>query len=203
MNMKSRDIGRLASALSSRHLKFANLVLSGMDQTSAYAEAGYVVNNKSTACKKAYLLLNRDGVRAYMEACQQEAGEKASESLNISKERIMGELARMGFANAKNYVDEHGVLIPIQDLSFDEAAAITEITQSSMKKRGSDEKAEVIETRVKLADKKSCLELLGKTQGIDMFSNKVKVEAESPLAFILKTIGEEAEEASPLPSDNQ
>jgi phage terminase small subunit len=96
----------------------------------------------------------------------------------ISRERILNELAKMGFANMADYlrIDEEGrASVDLSMLTRDQAAAIQEITiEESTEGRGDDSYA-VRRTKFKLANKKESLELLGKHHKLFEDSGQVNV----------------------------
>ena len=89
---------------------------------------------------------------------------------NVTVENVIKELASMAFTNMSDYLktDEDGEFIgfDITGLSRAQTAAIQEVTVNKRRTysgSGEDrETTEYITTKFKLADKRGCLELLGK-----------------------------------------
>ena len=102
---------------------------------------------------------------------------KLCDKLEISAERVLGELAKLAFANPQDYVDENGKPRAIHELTRDQAAAI-----SSFKVVLIDDSSKVAET--KLHDKKASLELLGRN--LKLFTDKIEVETGPGLAEALQ-----------------
>lgn len=96
-----------------------------------------------------------------------------SERTNITQDQVIQELAKLAFGNIKNYYDEDGNLLSPHELPDDVAATITSIDEKILK-RGDGETGEtiILERRVRMADKRSSLELLGKH--LKMFTDKVE-----------------------------
>jgi phage terminase small subunit len=94
--------------------------------------------------------------------------ERSIERLAITKESILGELAKIAFANMQDYmkVGEDGQpSLNFKDLNRAQAAALAEITVEEFKDGRSD-KREVRRVKFKLANKLDALELLGKHLGL-------------------------------------
>jgi hypothetical protein len=75
----------------------------------------------------------------------------------------------MAFANMGDYlqVDANKVSVDLSKLSRDQAAAIQEVTTET-RGRSNKNAARVTRTRLKLADKRPALELLGRWIGLDL-----------------------------------
>lgn len=105
--------------------------------------------------------------------------EKHAIKLDLSAEKVLSELARMGFANFCDYLrttEEGDTSVDLSMLTREQAAAIQEvIVDEYMEGRGKKAR-KVKRTRVKLADKNRSLELLGKY--LKMFTYRVEVAGE-------------------------
>jgi phage terminase small subunit len=134
--------------LSSRHEIFAVRYVQHGNKALAAREAGY--SDRSTA----YRLLKKPRVAARVEALQQSAMADAG----ISSARVVAELARIGFANMADYVGRDGRM-NVRALTRDQAAAVVEFTETTSA-------AGVVTRRIKLADKLSALDKLGKHLGV-------------------------------------
>ena len=84
----------------------------------------------------------------------------------------MREVALIGFANMGDYiqVDGNEVSVDLSKLSRDQAAAIQEVTTET-RGGGNKKAARVTRTRLKLADKRPALELLGRWIGLELKSS--------------------------------
>ena len=112
-------------------------------------------------------ILNRPRVRAYLDFL-----EKAKmERLRLSQDRVLLEASHMAFANAQDFYDEDGNLIPPHKLRRDLAASITEVTTKVIESEGDNQ---VLEVKYKIHDKKGALELIGKN--MKMWTDKVENE---------------------------
>jgi phage terminase small subunit len=118
----------------------------------------------------AKVLSRIEELKAQVLAIETKATEKAVEKLAITKERVLGELAKIGFANMLDYVQPTAsgdVVVDLSALDRDKAAAIQEVTiDTYMEGQGDDEKRVVKRTRFKLANKRDALVDLGKHLGL-------------------------------------
>lgn len=111
---------------------------------------------------------------------------KALKQYEITKDRILGEIARSAFANMQDYtrVDADGK--PVLDLSSitrDQFAAVAEITEDTTGGSGDGERRLVLRTKLRLHDKTKNLELLGKH--LKLFIDKVEHSADDSLAALI------------------
>lgn len=148
-----------------RKERFAQELAKGKNQADAHKAAGF-----SGSKAAASLMANRPEIKARVKELTESATAKASAKLAISKERVMEELARIGFSDLRKLFDESGGLKPIHELDDDTAAAIGSIEVVTSKPRG----GEVEYThKFKAWDKQSALVNLGKELG--MFKQGVDV----------------------------
>lgn len=96
--------------------------------------------------------------------------------LEITKERVLEELAKIGFANMQDYIaisgDGTSFDVDFSKLTREQAAAIQEITVDATGGVGDGERRQVLRTRFKLAEKRGALELMGKY--LKLFTDKVE-----------------------------
>lgn len=126
----------------------------------AYVDAGYKSKNPDVDASK---LLSNPSISAEVEHRKKEIFEKEK----ITTEKILHELANLGFSNIQDYLlyNEHGRVRfkKSRNLTRDQAAAIASVKIN--KKDGSIE--------LKFHDKVEALELLGRNRGA--FPNKVQM----------------------------
>ncbi len=136
-----------------RHEAFAQGVAKGLTAEAAYEAAGYV-RSRSAA--------SRVSTNVNVKARIAELVGAAAEKAEVEIERVLAELARIGFSDVRQFFNEGGQLRPIQDLEDDVARAVSSI-EVVVKPGG-------IETvhKVKMWDKLGALEKLAKHLG--MFS---------------------------------
>ena len=149
---------------------FCQELAKGTVTAQAYVRAGYKDNaqNAHTARNRKEIV---DRVNELLEQRSRReivAEERAITKLAITKEAVLGELAKLAFANMSDYmkVGEDGQpVLNFKDLTRDQAAALCEITVEEFKDGRSD-KREVRRVKFKLADKQKSLEALGKHLGL-------------------------------------
>ena len=126
--------------------------------TRAAIAAGYT---EKTAASQSSTLLRNPKVIALLE----KFGRAALDRFEIKRERVLGELARLGFSNMADYItiDDGGrASIDLSRLTRDQAAAIQEITVEETGEGKGKDRREVVRTKLKLANKRDALELLGR-----------------------------------------
>lgn len=162
----------------SKHERFAQAIAEGQGPTQAYVIAGYTKNTGNAA------RLNADeSVRARVEEILAAGAEKAG----VTVQRIVDELAKVGFANMQDYMQANEQGDPYLDfsgLTRDQAAALGEVTVEDFKDGRGEGARDVRRVKFKLHDKLSALEKLGKHLG--MF--KERIEHSGPGGMPIQTI---------------
>lgn len=161
----------MAKQLTAKQKVFVAEYLSDMNATRAAISAGY--SPKSADCQASQLLANPKVADFIARKTA-----KRFEKLEITADRVIQELAKIGFSNMLDYmqVNENGNSFDMDfsALSRDQAAAIQEITVDATGGGGGDgERRRVERTRFKLGDKRGSLELLGKH--LKLFTDKTEV----------------------------
>jgi phage terminase small subunit len=155
---------------------FAAEYLIDLNATKAAERAGY--SPRTAQQQGSRLLLN-----VVVQTAIQDAMDNRAEKLGISAERVLNELALLGFANMLDYikVGENGATkVDLSKLTRDQAAAISEITVEEFTERtGEDAKGKptfenVKRTKFKLTDKRAALVDLGRH--LKLFTDKVEVD---------------------------
>jgi len=150
-----------------------------LNGTRAATAAGYAARSAHTIASK---LLQKVHIKAQLAKLMQ----KHADKLEISADKVLGELAKMGFSNMLDYmrVDEDGEFrLDFSKLTREQAAAIQEYTVDATGGTGDGERKQVMRTRFKLADKARSLELLGKY--LKLFVDKVEVTGLGDLPAVL------------------
>lgn len=161
--MKNR-IGPKQLALNAQQQRFVREYLIDLSIKRAALRAGY---NPTNAIKVGSALMAMPQIKeAVAEAQQYRAKE-----FGISQDRVLAELAKIGFANLKDILseDEEGNTgVNLKDLSRDDTAPIQELQVSTIKGKNHTKV-----TRIKLSDKITALINIGKHIG--MFKDQVQV----------------------------
>lgn len=86
------------------------------------------------------------------------------EKVGLTVNDVLKALIKIAFLNPKDFCDENGNLLPIQDIPDDAAFALAgfDITKKTYKRRGDDDDTEETTNKYRFVDKKGALELLGK-----------------------------------------
>lgn len=155
-----------AVALTARQSRFVDEYLIDLNATQAAIRAGFA---PSTADKQAPLWVgkNRESCpanRRHIWDAVNTARLERSERTKVAADDVIAQLVRMGFSDIRKLFTPSGQLKNIHDLDDDTAAAIQSIEVVTKFLPGADGEEPEIEYvhKVKLADKKGPLELIGK-----------------------------------------
>jgi len=155
-------------ALSARQKRFVDEYLIDLNATQAAIRAGY---SKRAARAIGSENLTKPDIAAAVE----QALAKRSERLEITADRVLEELAKMGFANMQDYMavgPDGDPYLDFSALTRDQAAALVEVTVEDFKDGRGDAGRDVRRVKFKLADKISALTGIGRHLG--MFKDKVE-----------------------------
>lgn len=156
-------------ALTPKQEQFCQEYIVDLNATQAAIRAGY---SEKTADKIGSQLLGKTRVAERV----QELQTQRAQTLQVTQEMVVSELAKLGFSNMYDFVsiqDDGTARVDLSALTREQAAAITEVqTEEQTVLGGDDESFRVRKIKFKLADKKGALELLGKHLG--MFTDKVQ-----------------------------
>lgn len=163
---RKTKLSAAAAASRDRHELFAKEYLIDQNGTQAAIRAGY---SPRSAHVTAARLLKQPNVRDIIDAAQVQAVAK----LDLSRDRILGELAKIGFSNPLDYgrvVDGH-FEFDLTETSRDQLAAVAELTTRTRyvdKAKGKKGDLDVLErhTKLKLSDKRMALVDLGRATGL-------------------------------------
>lgn len=140
--------------LTARQKRFVQEYLIDLSATGAAARAGY---SARTARQQGHRLLTKVDIQAALK----EAIEARGERTQITADEVLEELAALAFANVADYVDwgPNGVaLLDKSKLTRKQCAALVEVAETTTKAGGTK--------RVKIHDKLSALEKLGRHLGV-------------------------------------
>lgn len=141
-----------------KHERFAQELAKGATATDAYVIAGYK-NNDGNASKLA----------AKVQGRVKEITGKAAEKAGVTVQRILTELAKLGFSNMQDYMRAGHDGDPVLDfsaLSADQAAALHEVTVEDFKDGRGEDARDVRRIKFKLYDKRAALVDMGKHLGM-------------------------------------
>jgi phage terminase small subunit len=123
-----------------------------------------------------------------------ELAERAADGAVMAAREVLEELTRLARANMQDYVGPDDIVVPMQSLTRDQAAAVQERTVEHYTEGGGDEAREVKKIKFRLADKLRALELLGKHHALftDRHVHEVGGIAERLAAALARMDEEEA-----------
>lgn len=146
-----------------REAKFIRFMCRGdLSNRDAAIAAGF---SEVSAHSLATRLLKKD----YIVKAIQEARARMQERTEISVEKLVKELARVGFANMQTFMrvdDEGQPHVDLSDVSEDDWASIQEITTETFWDGPEGEEREVRKTKIKLHPKLDALEKIAKHLGL-------------------------------------
>lgn len=147
-------------ALTLRQQRFIAEYLVDLNATQAAIRAGY---SAKTAEQQGYQLLQLPLVA---EAVAKRQAERLA-SVDVTAERVLRELAAIGFSDIRAIFDEHGQLRPVNELPDGVAPVIAAVEVTKQRTRTSgDETTEEWVSKVKAWDKPKALEMLARHLGL-------------------------------------
>lgn len=157
--------------LTPQQLQFVAEYLIDLNATQAAIRAGY---SAKTANQQGSRLL----AHAKVSAAIVEAKAARAERNEITADRVIQELAKLGFSNMMDYMRVGPEGDPVLDFSAitrEQAAALTEVTVEDFTDGRGEDSRDVRRVKFKLADKRSALVDLGKHIG--MFREQIDINA--------------------------
>lgn len=154
--------------MNEKHKRFVAEYLIDLNATKAAERAGY---SPKTAYSQGHDLLKKPEIASAIQAGM----DKRANKLEISAERVLQEIAKMAFVDARKFFNTDGSLKPATELDDDTAAALqgfdVEKLYQHFAKGAAQETGTV--SKIKIADKTKSLELLGRH--LKLFTDKVEV----------------------------
>lgn len=164
--------------------RFCDEYLIDLNATRAYKEAYPSCKEDSTARTNASRLLTNANIKGYIEQKQQEISERTQ----ITQDKVINELAKIGFFNIKNIYNENGTLKQITKMEDEVSSVISSVKtlqragamKIEVNPNGKDKDIPIEHIpeqtiEFKMNDKVKALELLGKHLG--MFKEKIDLNA--------------------------
>lgn len=158
--------------LTPKQAAFVAEYLIDLNASAAARRAGY---SEKTAGAIGDKLLKKAEIQESLSAAMKARANRTE----ITQDRVLQELGRIGFSDLRCYFHDDGSLKPIHELDDDAAAAL-----SGVKVVTTSVGEDVLYVKeIKLWDKKGGLELIGKH--LKMFTEKVEVDVSDSLRDIL------------------
>lgn len=166
--------------MTTKQQRFVEEYLIDLNATQAAIRAGH---SKRRASEIGYQLLQKTTVQQAIELAKKERSERTQ----ITVDRVLEELAKIGFANMQDYmkVGQNGdPYVDLSKVTRDQAAAISEVTvEDFMDGRGEDAR-EVRRVRFKLSDKRAALVDIGKHLGMFVDRREISGPGGKPLEVV-------------------
>lgn len=163
-----------------QHKKFISEYLIDLNATQAYIRAGYSAKTADVAGPR---LL---GTVRVQEAIQK-ALKRREERTQITQDKVLKELAKIGFQDVRALYNPDGSLKPIHSLDDQTAASIAGLEFYGVK--GEDGQIIGQTAKVRLSDKRAALVDIGKHLGmfVDRSENKHEVTGSIALQIVFRT----------------
>lgn len=158
--------------LDAKEKRFVEEYLIDLDPKRAAIEAGY---SQSTAASKAYQWVSNGKVKPHVYEAIQAALKARAERTEITQDRVLQELAKVGFSDLRNVFTGMGGIIEPKDWDDETAGAISSVEVVRRQSGEYDEDGNPIPEhvhKIKVWDKVSALEKMGKHLG--MFVDRVE-----------------------------
>lgn len=168
--------------MNGRQARFVEEYLLDLNAKQAAIRAGY---SPKTAVVQGSRLLTNANVAAAIAAGKAERAER----VGISADRVLTELAKLGFANMADYMKTTSDGDPRLDfsaLSRDQAAALTEVTVEDFVEGRGEDARDVRRVKFKLADKRAALVDIGKHLGL--FLDRQEITGKDGAALVPDSI---------------
>lgn len=151
--------------LNDRQRAFVQEYLVDMNGAQAAIRAGYSAH---TARHQAARLLAHANIKAELDKGRAERAQRTQ----ITADKVLEELAKIGFANIGDFVTmDGGTKIEFSDVRYEQLAALSSVETEERFERDEDgDFQRVVRTKVKLWDKRAALVDIGKHLG--MFTEK-------------------------------
>lgn len=154
-------MGNGGNKLNQKQAQFVREYIIDLNATQAAIRAGY---SKKTAYSIGQRLLKHVEVQNEL----QNAMSRRAKKNEITADMVLQELAKIGFANIKDYMNTTGPdpFVDLSSMTREQAAALSEITVDDYIDGRGEDAREVKRVKVKLCDKRAALVDLGKHIGM-------------------------------------
>jgi phage terminase small subunit len=161
----------MSALRNARHERFAQEIVAGKSAAAAYRAAGYRADRRTAwqARHRPDISRRVDELIQTEHKLERQATERAAAKYDVTAERVIGELARIGFANIRDLIeigDDGEPRVNLAAISRDEAAALQEVTVEQLQPGRDGKVRNGTRVKIKLADKRAALVDLGKHLGL-------------------------------------
>lgn len=168
----------MAGKATPRWKLFAREYCTDQNATRAAKTVGY---SEHSASEQASRLLTKGNVKAEIDRILAERAKK----LDISAEKVLGELSKLAFSNMLDYIkiQDGDAYVDLSAMTREQAAAMQEIIVEEYAEGRGEDKRDVKRTKFKLAEKRGALELLGKH--LKLFTDRNEITGLEDFAAVL------------------
>lgn len=170
----------MASKLTPKQERFVDEYLKDLNATQAAIRAGY---SQKRASELGWQLLQKPTVIGAISQRRQ----ALADSLEITRERVVKEMARLAFFNIKSFFDDNGNPKKVSELTDDAACAINGIDIVNI---GNDEVGFGQVIKYKIPDKNKALENLAKILG---YMDRDRTREQDSASLLAKAMAEFAQ----------
>lgn len=163
--------------LNAKQQRFVDEYLVDLSATQAAIRAGY---SEKTAGSIGFNLLKK----AEIAQAIQKGREKTAAKLEVTRERVLAELAKLAFVDPRQFYDEAGGLKKITDLDDGTAAALAGFEVDEIKLDGEGPVIGMTK-KVKWSDKRAALESINRMMGWNQDKLKLQGDAEEPIQAVV------------------
>ena len=163
-------------ALNPKQQRFVLEYLIDLNATQAAIRAGY---SPRSAAEQAYDLLRKPQIQEAIDKARQ----KTADKLEITRERVLEEYAKLAFLDPRNFYNADGTLKKVPDMDADTAAALQGFEVDEIK-MGEDSPALGVTQKIKWHDKKAALDSITRMMGWNQDKVKLQGDTENPLQML-------------------
>ena len=162
--------------LTEKQRRFCHEYLVDLNATQAAIRTGY---SKKTAESQGSRLLTNVEVRKLIDDLKLARAEK----LEITKDRVLREIAKSAFSNILDYMEvqpDGTAIVDLSNMTREQAAALGEITVDSYTEGNGEELKDVKRVKIKLNDKGKALDQLGRH--LQLFTDRIDLSGAVDIA---------------------
>ena len=148
--------------LTDKQKRFVEEYLIDLNATQAAIRSGYSVKTAKSQGQRLLTKADVAGAIAFLQA-------ERSKRTEITADRVLEELAKIGFSNMQDYIrttPAGDAYVDLSELTRDQAAAVSEITTEDFIDGRGEDARDVRRVKIKLSDKRAALVDIGKHLGM-------------------------------------
>lgn len=168
-------------ALNDKQKRFCEEYVIDLNATQAAIRAGY---SENTAGSIGFDLLKKPEINEFVKILQL----KLSEQSSITAEMVLRELAKCGFANIQDTLEEGNSIVDISKIDRNKAAAVSGVKRTVKEFTNEHGTETTTQVEVKFHDKISALEKIGKHIG--MFTDRIQLTTDGIKSISIEPINE-------------